>query len=73
MQGGDPEVVIGLSAKLNIAFDGLFPEWSSEVITLIERTMPAPSNIGSPAVQGQEIQGTVAGIVNQLVPSQARA
>jgi len=73
MQGGDPEVVIGLSARLNIAFDGLFPDWSSEVITLIERTMPAPSNIGAPAVQGEEIRGTIAGIVNQLVPSQARA
>ena len=73
IQAGDPEVVVGLSAKLAIAFEGLFPGWASELTSLIESTMPAPANLGEPAVQGQELRGKLAEFANRLVPARGRA
>ncbi len=72
IQGGDPEVIIGLAARLNVAFDGLFPDWSAELMALLERAMPAPADLDAPAVQGREIRGEIADFVNRLVPSAAR-
>ena len=73
IEHGDPEVIIGLSARLAVAFEGLFPDWSSELTSLIERAMPAPANLDAPAVQGQDLHGGLADWVNKLVPSEARA
>lgn len=72
IQGGDPEKIIGLSAKLNIAFEGFFPDWTSELTALVERAMPAPKNVDAPAVQGGDLRGRLADFVNRLVPSAAR-
>ena len=73
IQAGDPEVIIGLAGKLNVAFEGLFPDWSAELVALIEKAMPAPANVGQPAVQGEELHGRFAEFVNRMVPQIARA
>ncbi len=72
IQGGDPEVIIGLGARLKLAFDGLMPNWSSEVMDLLERAFPAAEHLDGPAVQGREIQSAVANLTNQVVPHRAR-
>ena len=72
IQAGEPEVVIGLSARLALAFDGVFPDLSSEIISLIERAMPAPQVDGEPAVQGKDVRGRIADFANRLIPDRAR-
>lgn len=72
IQGGDPEVIIGLGARLKIAIDGLMPNWSSEMMDLLEPAFPAPANLGAPAVQGRDIRGTIPDFTNRIVPARAR-
>ena len=73
IQGGDPETIIGLSARLNIAFDGLFPEWSAELMALLERSMPAPTDLDGPAIKGEDLRGKLPDLANRLIPGRARA
>ncbi len=70
---GDPELIVGLPAKLAVAFDGVFPEWSSELRALVERGLPAPIHLDAPATQGKDLQGKVAGMLNSLIPAGTRA
>lgn len=72
IQGGDPEVIVGLGARLGIALDGLAPNWAAEAIGLLEGAFPAPANVGEPALQGREIQSTIANFTNRIVPDRAR-
>ncbi len=72
IQAGEPEVIIGLGARLKIAMDGLLPNWSAEMMDLLENVFPAPANLGRPAVQGKDIRGTIADFTNQMVPARAR-
>jgi NAD(P)-dependent dehydrogenase (short-subunit alcohol dehydrogenase family) len=73
IQGGDPEVIIGLGARFKIAIDGLMPNWSSEMMDLLERAFPAPANRDAPAIQGKDIRGTIPDITNRMVPHRTRA
>lgn len=73
IQGGDPEVLVGLPTRLAIVLEGLFPDWASEVTSLIERAMPEAKNIGDPAVQGRDIHGRIPDFANRLVPGRTRA
>jgi NAD(P)-dependent dehydrogenase (short-subunit alcohol dehydrogenase family) len=72
IQCGDPEVIIGLPARLTIAIDGLMPNWSAELMGLLEYAFPAPANLGAPAVQGKDLHGTVADFTNRMIPERAR-
>jgi NAD(P)-dependent dehydrogenase (short-subunit alcohol dehydrogenase family) len=72
IQSGDPEVIIGLAGRIKIAIDGLMPDWSSEMIDLLENAFPAPTNLESPAVQGKDIHGKIPDFTNPLVPKRAR-
>jgi NAD(P)-dependent dehydrogenase (short-subunit alcohol dehydrogenase family) len=73
IQAGDPEVIIGVGARLKLAVDGLFPNWSAELMDLLEHAFPAPTNQDSAAVQGKDIHGAVPDITNRMVPGRARA
>lgn len=72
IQGGDPEVIIGLGARIKIAIDGLIPGWSMEMTDLLEKAFPAPTNEDAPAVQGRNISGMIPNLTNPLVPKRAR-
>jgi len=69
---GDPEVVVGLPAKLAVAFHNLFTGWNAELQPLINRALPpAPAN-STEAVQGEQIQGKVPEFVNKIIPTGTR-
>jgi NADP-dependent 3-hydroxy acid dehydrogenase YdfG len=72
IQGGDPEAIIGLGARLRIAIDALMPNWSAELMDLLEPAFPAPANLGAPAVQGKDIHGTIPDFTNRIIPGRAR-
>jgi NAD(P)-dependent dehydrogenase (short-subunit alcohol dehydrogenase family) len=72
IQSGDPEAIIGLGARLKIAIDGLMPNWSAELMDLMENAFPAPTNLEAPAVQGRDIHGTIPDFTNKQVPDRAR-
>jgi short-subunit dehydrogenase len=72
IQGGDPEVIIGLPGRLKIAIDGLMPNWSSELTDLLENAFPDPANLHAPAVQGRDIRGTIPDFTNRMVPGRTR-
>ena len=55
-----------------IAFDSLFPNWSAELMSLVERTLPPPVDLDAPAVQGKDLHGRVPDLLNRLVPPNAR-
>jgi NAD(P)-dependent dehydrogenase (short-subunit alcohol dehydrogenase family) len=50
---GDGEVVLGLPARLALAFQGLFPGLTDEVLRLVNRILPGPGGIGEWATQGK--------------------
>lgn len=72
IQGGDPEVLIGLGSRFKLAFDGVFPNWGDEMMDLLEHAFPAPSNIDAPAIQGKQIRSGVTDFTNRQVPERAR-
>jgi NAD(P)-dependent dehydrogenase (short-subunit alcohol dehydrogenase family) len=72
IKGGDPEVIIGLAARLPIAIDALMPNWSAEMLGLLEHSLPDPANLGASAVQGKDIHGAIADFTNSIVPERAR-
>jgi NAD(P)-dependent dehydrogenase (short-subunit alcohol dehydrogenase family) len=51
---GDAEIVLTLPAKLAVLFHGLFPGMSSDLLGLVNRTLPAPGGIGTLRVRGQD-------------------
>lgn len=69
---GESNVFVGLPARLAVAFDNLAPGWSAEALTLLNQILPAPINLDVPAVQGQDLEGTIPGLLNRLVPETAR-
>jgi NAD(P)-dependent dehydrogenase (short-subunit alcohol dehydrogenase family) len=73
IQCGDPEAIIGLGARLKLAIDGIMPNWSAELMDLMENFFPAPVNLDSPAVQGRDIHGRIPDFTNRQVPDRTRA
>jgi NAD(P)-dependent dehydrogenase (short-subunit alcohol dehydrogenase family) len=51
---GDAEVILGLPAQLAVRFHGLFPGLTSDLLGLVNRTLPGPGGIGSGRVRGVE-------------------
>jgi NADP-dependent 3-hydroxy acid dehydrogenase YdfG len=72
IQGGDPEAIIGLGARLRLAIDALAPNWSAELIDLLELAFPAPTNLHAPAIQGRDIHGAIPDFTNRIIPGRAR-
>ncbi|HEU5116237.1 MAG TPA: SDR family oxidoreductase, partial [Isosphaeraceae bacterium] len=69
---GDPELIPSAVARLAMAFDALTPSWSAELKALIERGMPAASNLDAPPVRGGDISGQMAEMFSQMVPPATR-
>jgi len=71
---GDPEVIVGLNARMAIGFHNLFPEWNLEVQALVDRVLPRSPGGPSPTVRGSEIRGKVPDLVNvnQVIPAGTR-
>lgn len=72
IQHGDPDLFVGLSARLAIAFDNLVPGWSAELKALVEQAMPAGDDPTIPAVRGEQIQEPTAQMFHRMVPSSGR-
>jgi NAD(P)-dependent dehydrogenase (short-subunit alcohol dehydrogenase family) len=51
---GDTELVLSLQAKMAVAFHGVFPGSTAEVLGLVDRLMPAPGGIGEQRARGRE-------------------
>jgi len=56
---GEAEVVLTLPAQLAILFNQVFPEFSSGLLALVNRLLPAPGGIGSEAVEGRQSESGV--------------
>ena len=51
---GQAELVISLQAKLAVVFHGLFPGLTSDLLSVVDRLLPAPGGIGTRKVKGKE-------------------
>jgi len=69
---GDPQVIIGWHARAAAALEQLAPNWSAEFLALMNQLLPPPTNLDAPAIQGQDLQGKIAGMLNRAVPGSTR-
>ena len=60
------------SARIPVAVEGLIPNWTAEMMGLLEYSLPAPTNLGAAAVQGRDINSPIAAFANRMVPERAR-
>jgi short-subunit dehydrogenase len=51
---GDAEIVLSLPAKLAATLNGLFPNTISDVLSFVNRMLPAPGGIGRQSARGSE-------------------
>jgi len=51
---GDAEVVLSLPAQVAVKFQGLFPELTANLMSMVNRLLPEPGGIGSRPVKGSE-------------------
>jgi NAD(P)-dependent dehydrogenase (short-subunit alcohol dehydrogenase family) len=68
---GEPEVIVGWPACLAIAVNDLFPSETQEVMALVNRLLPSPTEAGSRPVQGEQLHATVPRFLNRAYPSTA--
>ncbi len=69
---GDPEVVIGWNARLAVIFHNLFPEWTVEMMSVVNRFLPAATQSHGPAVRGENLTGKVPESLNKVNPPGTR-
>ena len=69
---GEAEVVVGWPAHLAVVLQNLFPNETAELMTLVNRLLPPPANLGAPPTQGQDLAGTMPGLLNRAVPASTR-
>ncbi len=69
---GDPEAVVGWNARLAIIFHNLFPEWTVEALSLVDRTLPRPDGSGGSSVRGDQLTGRIPEKLNQVLPAGTR-
>jgi NAD(P)-dependent dehydrogenase (short-subunit alcohol dehydrogenase family) len=53
---GDAEVVLGLPAQAAVLFHGLFPGLTSDLLGLVNRTLPGPGGALSARVRGEDAE-----------------
>lgn len=51
---GTAEIVLSLPAKCGVAFHGLFPGLTADLLGLVNRALPGPGGIGQARVSGKE-------------------
>ena len=69
---GDPEVVVGWNARLAIIAHNLFPEWTVEALSLVNRAMPQADGGHGPAIRGEELAGKVPDLLSRMIPPGTR-
>ncbi len=57
---GDGEVVLSVQAKLAVAFHALFPEVTTDLMSLVNRLLPEPGGIGKQSAKGYESESSLA-------------
>lgn len=57
---GEAEVVLGLPAQAAVAFHGLFPGLTADILALVNRLLPGPGGVGTARVKGKESASTLA-------------
>ncbi|WP_435016187.1 SDR family NAD(P)-dependent oxidoreductase [Tundrisphaera sp. TA3] len=72
VQDGDPEVIVGWNARLAILAHDFFPEWNAEAMSLINLALPRGEVSDGPAVQGQDLGGTVPEALTGIIPPGTR-
>ena len=69
---GDPEVVIGWNARLAVVFHSLFPEWTTEMMGVVNRLLPSAKAIHGEATKGKDLTGTIPDMLNKVIPPGTR-
>ncbi len=69
---GDPEVVIGWNARLAVVFHNLFPEWTVEMMGLVNRLLPSARAAHGAPTRGDQLTGTIPDKLNQIIPPGTR-
>jgi NAD(P)-dependent dehydrogenase (short-subunit alcohol dehydrogenase family) len=72
LKNGDPELYVPWPAQVVAAVNSIFPSWVSEALTLLDRSLPAPTGTPGPAIQGQHLAGKIPATLNRAVPPSAR-
>ena len=69
---GDPEVVIGWNARLAVIAHNLFPDWTAELMGVVNRFLPAATQSYGAAVRGEDLPGKVPDALNKVIPAGTR-
>jgi NAD(P)-dependent dehydrogenase (short-subunit alcohol dehydrogenase family) len=69
---GEAEVVVGWPARLIVVLEALFPNEIAELLGLADLLLPGPVADDAPAVQGQDLSGTPADLLNRAIPAGTR-
>ena len=64
---GDPEVVIGWNARLAVVFHNLFPEWTVEMMGLVNRLLPTATQAHGAAIRGEDLTGKIPDLLNKMI------
>lgn len=54
MKNGDAELILSLPAKLAAAINGLFPGFTAEALSMVNKLLPAPNGLGEKTAKGIE-------------------
>jgi NAD(P)-dependent dehydrogenase (short-subunit alcohol dehydrogenase family) len=69
---GEAEVLVGWPARLVVVLEALLSNEVAEAMALADRLLPSPAHVDAAAVQGRELRGTVADLLNRAVPAGTR-
>ena len=69
---GDPEAVVGWNARLAVLAHNLFPEWTVEALSLVNRAMPSANGDHGPAIRGEELSGKIPDLLSRMIPQGTR-
>jgi NAD(P)-dependent dehydrogenase (short-subunit alcohol dehydrogenase family) len=69
---GDPEAIVGWNARLAILAHNLFPGWTAEALSLVNRALPSADRPHGPSLRGEELRGKIPEALNRMIPPGAR-
>ncbi len=72
VQNGDPEVIVGWNARLAILAHNLFPEWTVEALSLVNRALPSASETHGQSLRGEQLSGKIPETLNRMIPPGTR-
>jgi len=72
VQNGDPEVIVGWNARLAILAHSLFPEWTVEALSFVNRALPSASETHGQSLRGEQLSGKIPDALNRMIPPGTR-